>query len=114
MEMKLSTIYKRIQENGIVKSYNGLILNKKEDISEEGIIKLLSLAAILMKREELEYKKLAYYIILKYCILSGDYNPLYEMSHDLFNIPVIELLDRITNTYKEEGIYAEETFMICF
>lgn len=106
MEIKLSTIYKRIKENGIEETYNALLLDKTEYIAEDSIIKLLSLAAILMKREETEYKKLAYYIILKYSILSGDYNPLYEMSHDLFNIPVIELLDKINNT-DEEGIYAE-------
>lgn len=106
MEIKLSTIYKRIKENGIEETYNSLLLDKPNDIAEDSMIKLLSLAAILMKREETEYKKLAYYIILKYSILSGDYNPLYEMSYDLFNIPVIELLDKINNT-DEEGIYAE-------
>ena len=105
--MKLSTIYKRIKESGIEKTYDALLLNKKEDVSEDAIIKLLGLAAILMKQDEIEYKKLAYYIILKYSIMSGDHNPLYEISHDLFNIPVIELLDRINNTCEDDGIYKE-------
>ena len=64
MEIKLSTIYKRIKENGIEETYNSLLLDKPNDIAEDSMIKLLSLAAILMKREETEYKKLAYYIIL--------------------------------------------------
>lgn len=107
MEIKLSTIYRKMKEYGIEKTYDGLLVNKKDYISEDAMIKLLSLAAILMKRDEIEYKKLAYYIILKYSILSEDFNPLYEMSYDLFNIPVIELLDRINNTYEEEGVHKE-------
>lgn len=105
--MKLSTIYKRLEECGIEKTYEGLLVNKRDNITEDAMIKLLGLATILMNQDEIEYKKLAYYIILKYSILSEDYNPLYEMSYDLFNIPVIELLDRVNNTYEEDGIYKE-------
>ena len=97
MEFSFKNLYKYLKDYDIIEAYVGLLKNNIIDISEEKIIKLLSIAALLIEREELEYQKLAYYIILKYSILTEDYTPLYDISYKLFNIPVIELLDKINN-----------------
>ena len=104
MEFSFKNLYKYLKDYDIIEAYVGLLKNNIIDISEEKIIKLLSIAALLIEREELEYQKLAYYIILKYSILTEDYTPLYDISYKLFNIPVIELLDKINNITNKESI----------
>ena len=104
MELSFNSIYKIMENNNISDAYIGLLKDNIDNIPKEQIIKILSLAALLIEREELEYQKLAYYIILKYSILTEDYSPLYEISYKLFNMPVIELLDRINNIENEESL----------
>lgn len=104
MEFSFKNLYKKLKDYDIIEAYIGLLKNNIIDISEEKIIKLLSIAALLIEREESEYQKLAYYIILKYSILTEDYTPLYDISYKLFNIPVIELLDKINNITNKESI----------
>lgn len=104
MELSFNSIYKLMENNNISDAYTGLLKDNIDVVPKGKIIKLLSLAALLIDRDELEYKKLAYYIILKYSILTSDYTPLYEISYKLFNIPVIELLDRINNIENEESL----------
>lgn len=107
MELSFNSIYKLMENNNISDAYIGLLRDNIDAVPREKIIKLLSLAALLIERDELEYKKLAYYIILKYSILTSDYTPLYEISYKLFNIPVIELLDRINNIENEESLFED-------
>lgn len=107
MEVNFNSIYKIIKNNNLDKAYIGLMENNLENIEEESIIKMLSLAALLMQREEIEYQKLAYYIILKYSIITKDYTPLYEISYRLFNVPVVQLLDKINNVENEESFFEE-------
>lgn len=104
MELSFNSIYKIMKNNEISDAYIGLLKDNINDVPREKIIKLLSLAALLIDREELEYKKLAYYVILKYSILTSDYSPLYEISYKLFNIPIIELLDRMNQIENEESL----------
>ena len=104
MELSFNSIYKIMKNKEISDAYIGLLKDNINDVPMEKIIKLLSLAALLIDREELEYQKLAYYIILKYSILTSDYSPLYEISYKLFNIPIIELLDRINHIENEESL----------
>ena len=104
MELTFNSLYKLMEKNNVSDAYIGLLNNNITDIDKEKIIKLLSIAALLIDREELEYKKLAYYIILKYSIVTSDFSPLYEISYKLFNIPVVELLDRINNIENEESL----------
>ena len=107
MEINFNSIYSMLKKVGIDKDYTNLIENKIDQIEEKNIIKLLSLAALLIDKEENEYKKLAYYIILKYSINFNDYTPLYEVSYKLFNMPVIEMLDRINNAENEVSLMEE-------
>ena len=107
MEVNFNSIYKILKNNNLDKAYVGLIENNLKEIQEESIIRILSLAALLIQREEIEYQKLAYYIILKYSIITKDYSPLYEISYRLYNAPVIHLLDKINNVEDEESFLKE-------
>lgn len=111
MELSFNSLYKIIEKNNVADAYVGLLKDDITDVPKEQLIKLLSIAALLIQREELEYQKLAYYIILKYSILTSDYSPLYEISYKLFNIPVIELLDKINNIESEES-FLEDIYEI--
>ena len=104
MELSFNSIYKIMENNNISDAYIELLKDNIDNIPREQIVKILSLSALLIEREELEYQKLAYYIVLKYSILTDDYSPLYEISYKLFNMPVIELLDRINNIENEESL----------
>ena len=66
MELSFNSIYKIMENNNISDAYIELLKDNIDNIPREQIVKILSLAALLIEREELEYQKLAYYIVLKY------------------------------------------------
>ena len=107
MEISFNNLYKILKDHRLENVYINLLENKLEQSKEAEIIRILSLAAILIDRDEIEYKKLGYYIILKYSIVQGDYVPLYEVSYKLLNIPVVVLLDRIMNIKKIDSVLSE-------
>jgi len=107
MEISFNNLHGMIEKNGLEETYDDLLNNKINFDDRENVIKILSLAALLINRDEPEYRKFAYYLILKYSIISKDYSPLYEMSYKLFNMPIIELIDRINNTEGEKNLIEE-------
>ncbi|KPZ57962.1 DEAD/DEAH box helicase [Pseudoalteromonas sp. P1-25] len=73
--------------------YNSLLLN--EQIEPSDYLKLLSIAIVLTNQDEVSLKRLAYRIVLKYSLNTGDYIPLYDFSLNNGLIPVARMIGQL-------------------
>ncbi|MCE7626426.1 DEAD/DEAH box helicase [Vibrio fluvialis] len=73
--------------------YNSLLLNEKIEPSD--YLKLLSIAIVLTNQDEVSLKRLAYRIVLKYSLNTGDYIPLYDFSLNNGLIPVARMIGQL-------------------
>ena len=64
MELSFNSIYKIMENNNISDAYIELLKDNIDNIPREQIVKILSLAALLIEREELEYQRNSAYRLL--------------------------------------------------
>jgi len=80
---------KRLINSGFSRIYNKLILRERFDGDE--VVKLLSIAVILVNQNDINLKRLGYRIVLYYGNRTDDYMPLYDISLNTGLIPVAKL-----------------------
>jgi hypothetical protein len=89
--------------DGLFSLYSKLF--SERSLGEIDATKLLRVAIALLNAEDVNFKRLAYRIILCYCNRSNDYGPLYELSVNLGYAPITHLIEK---AWAKEG--REEKF----
>ncbi|MTJ02162.1 DEAD/DEAH box helicase [Idiomarina piscisalsi] len=88
----------RLLNTSFTELYNSLLLNEKIESSD--YFKLLSIAIVLTNQDEIALKRLAYRIVLKYSLNTGDYIPLYDFSLNNGLIPVARMIGQLIDNPK--------------
>ncbi|OYS05067.1 DEAD/DEAH box helicase [Lactobacillus johnsonii] len=65
----------------------------KQDLSEEELTKILSIAIILLNNEDENIKRLGYRIVVTYCNFYNQYEPLYEIAINKGLYPISKFID---------------------
>jgi len=83
----------RLLNTSFSELYHSLLLNEK--IEPIDYSKLLSIAIVLTNQDEILLKRLAYRIVLKYSLNTGDFIPLYDFSLNNGLIPVARMIGQL-------------------
>ena len=108
-ELKLSLVRRApsLQGSTFLQNYSDLF--QVEPMSPESQRHLLSFAAIFLNADELALNKLGYRILLQYAKRFGDFTPLLQVARAKELIPLVKLLERISQS-EEEPSFAELYF----
>lgn len=100
----LAKLKNDVNKYSFFNTYEKIYLNKLNELKDSEHIKILELAIFLLNSTNEQLFDLGYFIIVNYSIETHNYKPLFEISENLLNFPIINFL------YKKNLINNENTF----
>ncbi len=98
--LTLKQIKKDFNNSGFIDIYNMFL--KDEELDDGQYIKLLSIAILLLNSDNEYTKRLGYHILVKYSICKKDFTLLDDISRELFNTPILKVIQQ--NELSNNGV----------
>ena len=91
-EYSIAKLKNDLEKSKFIVAFRNFFVGNILNLTDQDKIKILELSLLLINTKDETLFELGYYIIVSYSINTKDYKPLYEISDNLLNFPVLKFL----------------------
>ena len=106
-EYSIAKLKNDLEKSKFIVAFRNFFVGNILNLTDQDKIKILELSLLLINTKDETLFELGYYIIVSYSINTKDYKPLYEISDNLLNFPVLKFLIEKKLIKLEDNLFNE-------
>lgn len=106
-EYSIAKLKNDLEKSKFIAVFRNFFVGNISKLTEQDKIKILELSLLLINSNDETLFELGYYIIVSYSINTNDYKPLYEISDNMLNFPVLKFLIAKKLVKLEDNLFNE-------